>query len=96
MYSDVDGGFTITNIPMKMVCDSGYPVSRSQAKRLYFGFDKFEKVILDFSGVEEIGQGFSHELFSVFQKRHPEIKLEYVNANDNIIRMINRSIDAEF
>lgn len=90
MYSSVDGGFTITNIPMKMICDSGYPVSRSQAKRLYFGFDKFEKVILDFNGVDEIGQGFAHELFSVFGKRHPEIELQCINTNEAIEKMIRR------
>lgn len=90
MYSSVDGGFTITNIPMKRICDSGYPVSRSQAKRLYFGFDKFEKVILDFKDVDEIGQAFAHELFNVFAKKHPEIELECINANEDINKMINR------
>ena len=89
MYSSVDGGFTITNIPMKMICDSGYPVSRSQAKRLYFGFDKFKKVILDFTDVDEIGQGFAHELFNVFARKHPEIKLECINTNDAVDKMIN-------
>ena len=95
MYSDVDGGFTTTSIPMKMICDSGYLVSRSQAKRLYFGFEKFEKVILDFSGVDEIGQGFAHELFKVFQKKHPEIKLECTNTNETIDKMI-RHVTRDF
>ena len=90
MYSDDTGGFSITKIPMGHVCDNRYPVSRSQAKTLYFGFDKFEKVILDFNGVEDIGQGFAHELFFVFENKHPEIKLEVINANDNIKKMINR------
>ena len=89
MYSNDDGGFTITSIPMKMVCDGGYPVSRSQAKRLYFGFDKFEKVILDFSGVDEIGQGFAHELFCVFRRRHPKIEIECIHTNEAIDKMIN-------
>lgn len=91
MYASVDGGFTITNIPMKRICDSGYPVSRSQAKRLYFGFDKFKKVILDFTDVDEIGQAFAHELFNVFAKRHPEVTLECVNTNEDIDRMITRA-----
>lgn len=90
MYSNDDGGFTITNIPMKRICDTGYPVSRSQAKRLYFGFDKFEKVILDFEGVEEIGQGFADELFRVFCKKHPDIQIECINTNEAIEKMINR------
>lgn len=89
-YSDVNGGFTITKIPIKRICDSGYPVSRSQAKRLYFGFDKFKKVILDFSGVDEIGQAFAHELFNVFKKNNPEIEIECINENEEIKRMIAR------
>ncbi|MGN0377301.1 MAG: STAS-like domain-containing protein [Suilimivivens sp.] len=90
MYADVDGGFTITQIPIKHICDSGYPVSRSQAKRLYFGFDNFKTVILDFKDVADIGQGFAHELFNVFHKKHPDIELRCINTNENIDRMIYR------
>jgi len=88
MYSSVEGGFTVTKVPMKHVCDSGYPVSRSQAKRLYFGFENFETVILDFSGVDDIGQGFAHELFYVFKRKHPNIDLKCINTNKNIEKMI--------
>lgn len=91
MYSDDNGGFTITQIPIKHICDSGYPVSRSQAKRLYFGFDKFKTVILDFKDVEEIGQGFADELFRVYQNNHPEIELRCVNTNEAVERMIRRT-----
>ena len=91
MYSDDDGGFTITQIPIKHICDSGYPVSRSQAKRLYFGFDKFKTVILDFKDVEEIGQGFADELFRVYPANHPDIELRCINTNETINRMIHRA-----
>lgn len=91
MYSNDNGGFTITRIPIKHVCDTGYPVSRSQAKRLYFGFEKFERVILDFSDVSDIGQGFAHELFYVFANKHPEIDLQIENASESIQKMIYRA-----
>lgn len=91
MFSDVDGGFTITKIPMKNVCDSGRLISRSQAKRVYFGFDKFRKVILDFNGIEYIGQGFAHELFIVFKNSHPEIEFEIINVSDDVQKMINHA-----
>lgn len=89
MFADVDGGFTTTKIPMKNVCDNGRLISRSQAKRIYFGFDKFRKVILDFNGIEDIGQGFAHELFVVFTAKHPDIELESINVNDEVQKMIN-------
>ncbi|OQA27382.1 MAG: Histidine kinase-, DNA gyrase B-, and HSP90-like ATPase [Firmicutes bacterium ADurb.Bin354] len=87
-YASVDGGFTVSRIPMKKVCDSGYPVSRSQAKRLYFGFEKFKTIILDFKDVEEIGQGFAHELFVVFKRKNPDVELKCVNENSNVSKMI--------
>lgn len=82
-------GFSVTQIPMKKICDNGYPVSRSQAKRLYFGFDKFNTVILDFKDVEDIGQGFAHELFVVFKRKNPNIELKAINANEDVLKMIN-------
>ncbi len=87
-YASVDGGFTVSKIPMKKVCDSGYPVSRSQAKRLYFGFEKFKTIILDFKDVDDIGQGFAHELFVVFKRKNPNVELKCVNENENVSRMI--------
>lgn len=37
---------------------------------------------------ESIGQGFVHELFVVFQREHPDIKLEVKNGNDEVMKMI--------
>lgn len=87
-FATVDGGFSVSKIPMRKVCDSGYPVSRSQAKRLYFGFDKFESIILDFEGVDDIGQGFAHELFVVFKRNNPDIELKCINMNESISKML--------
>ena len=88
LYADIDGGFIKTRIPIKSIYDT-YPVSRSQAKRLIRRFDEFREVELDFDGVKEIGQGFAHELFSVYAKKHPETRLTSINANDDISRMIH-------
>ncbi len=88
-YSSVEGGFTVTSIPIKNMFDNAYPVSRSQAKRLYNRLDSFEEVILDFEGVESIGQGFAHELFVVFQREHPEVKIEIKNENEEVKKMIH-------
>ena len=74
-------------IPMKNV-DEIFLVSRSQAKRLCHRFDNFEEIELDFDGVEEIGQGFAHELFVVFQNEHPQVKLIPVNTSNDVERMI--------
>ncbi len=67
-------------------------ISRSQAKRILFSLEKFKNLCLDFKGVKSVGQGFVDEVFRVFQNQHPNIKIEYVNANDNVKFMIERSL----
>ena len=87
-YARVEGGFTKTSIPLRNVYDMP-PVARSQAKRLVKRLENFEEVILDFEGVEAIGQGFAHELFVVFRNAHPDTRLIPVNANDTVNMMIS-------
>ena len=64
-YLNVDGGFTKTIIPLKNIFESS-PVSRSQARRVVSGLEKFKEVSLDFGGVDWMGQGFAHQIFLVF------------------------------
>lgn len=91
MFAPIDSGFIKTSIPIKhSCCEFGYPVSRSQARRLCTRFDEFEEIILDFEGVDNIGQAFAHEIFYVFQKNHPNLKLVVQNAVPYVANMINR------
>jgi len=68
-------------------------VSRSEARRLLTGLDKFQHVELDFADVRIIGQGFADEVFRVFQKEHPEISIEYENAEAAVRSMINHVLN---
>jgi anti-sigma regulatory factor (Ser/Thr protein kinase) len=88
-YADVDGGFTKTSIPLNHIYPNGYPISRSQAKRLTHRFDDFEEIELDFQGIRDVGQGFAHEIFVVFQKKHPEIKITATNASKAVEKMLH-------
>lgn len=84
--------FAKTIVPVKLGQYEGEKlVSRSQAKRLIFRFEKFQTVILDFAGVEEIGQAFSDEVFRVFQKAHPNTKLVPVNMTSAVKNMVSRA-----
>lgn len=87
-YINDDGAFNKTTIPMSQLFD-GYPVSRSQAKRLSRRFDSFNEVTLDFSNVEEIGQGFADQMFRVFCREYPNTKIVATNCNAAIQKMIN-------
>ncbi len=70
-------------------------VSRSQARRICLGLEKFKHVVLDFKGISTVGQGFVDEVFRVFQSKHPNIKITYSNANEDVRFMIERSLPEE-
>ena len=63
-------------------------VSRSQAKRLTAGLEKFNKVILDFEGVSMIGQGFADQVFRVFASAQTDVEIVCENASKEIDAMI--------
>lgn len=87
-YANIDGGFVKTRIPLKNIFDSS-PVSRSQAKRVCNRLEKFKEVIVDFSEVTWMGQGFAHQLFVVFANNHPEIVITPINMNEDVTKMYN-------
>lgn len=67
-------------------------VSRSEAKRLLSGLEKFKDVDLDFSKVSGIGQGFADQVFRVWQRIHPDTHLHVVNASKEVQFMIDHVI----
>ena len=73
---------------LKNIFDSD-PVSRSQAKRVCNRLENFEEVLFDFDGIEWIGQGFAHQLFVVFAKKNPDVKLLVENMNADVKKMYN-------
>ena len=67
-------------------------VSRSEAKRLLHGLEKFREVVLDFKGVNLVGQGFADEVFRVWALEHPETKLVPIEMNESVEFMVERAI----
>ena len=94
-FSSVDGDsydFIKTVVPVHLAQYGDESlVSRSQAKRLLSGVDKFKVVVFDFSGVEAIGQAFADEIFRVFKKQHPEMEIMSLNASKEVAQMISRA-----
>lgn len=88
LYSNLDGGFTTTRIPIKNIFDSA-PVSRSQAKRICNRLERFKEVILDFEGVAWMGQGFAHQLFVVYKNSNPGISVVPINMSESVESMYN-------
>ena len=89
--SGEDYGFTKTHVPVSLArYGDENLISRSQAKRLLTRFERFNEIILDFKGVDTIGQAFADEIFRVFQNQNPKIHLTPINTHDQIEKMISR------
>ena len=90
--NDDDYGFTVTHIPVALAkIGEEHLVSRSQAKRLLVRLNKFNKIILNFQDIPDIGQSFADEIFRVFQNEHPEIEISVVHATQEVQNMISRA-----
>src|SRR6202008_2183314 len=90
-----DYAFSKTILPVKMAEQTPNDlISRSQAKRLLLRIDRFRTVVLDFQNVNQIGQAFADEIFHVFARSHPGIDLQFINANEEVLKMIRRAQNA--
>lgn len=90
-YTDEELGFSKTIVAVGLSADPNDPhVSRSQAKRLMMGLDKFKTIILNFESVPSVGQAFVDEVFRVFKNEHPSIQIQYINTNKDVEDMIKR------
>ncbi|REJ88725.1 MAG: DUF4325 domain-containing protein [Planctomycetota bacterium] len=88
---DAEGDFSFskTHVPIRLAQYADEQlVSRSQAKRVLVRFEKFKEVLLDFRGVDFIGQAFADEIFRVFPLAHKDVNLVFINANPTVKRMI--------
>jgi anti-sigma regulatory factor (Ser/Thr protein kinase) len=91
LKEDSDYGFDKTNICVKLYTQSGVNISRSQARRILHGLEKFQVILFDFENVPMIGQAFADEIFRVFQNKHPLIELQTTNTNETVKFMIERA-----
>lgn len=86
-----DFEFSKTRIVVKLFAHGVSFISRSEAKRLLFGLDKFEKVVLDFRGVDRVGQGFADEVFRVWARDHPRVSLTPIEMSEPVAFMVERA-----
>lgn len=87
--------FGKTLVTVELYKIGGSYISRSQARRILSGLEKFKEIVLDFKNVRAIGQGFADEVFRVWQRTHPNIRISVCNANENIQFMFKHALEAE-
>jgi anti-sigma regulatory factor (Ser/Thr protein kinase) len=89
-----DFEFKKTRIVVKLFALGTRFISRSEARRVLTGLDRFSDAVLDFRGVDEIGQGFADEVFRVWARVHLSTKLTPVNMNTAVAFMVTRALRA--
>ena len=67
-------------------------ISRSEARRLLSGLDRFRDVIIDFRGVQDVGQGFVDEVFRVWPSQHPDVTVRPTNMVGPVEAMVRRGL----
>jgi DNA-binding transcriptional ArsR family regulator len=87
----VDDSFAKTRAVVRLFALGTEFVSRSEARRLLAGLERFREVVFDFARVVAIGQGFADEVFRVWRAAHPAIVISVENANDDVAFMIRRA-----
>lgn len=96
-YTNIDNGsdygFDKTEIRIKLYTIGGVHISRSQARRILSGLEKFKFIIMDYDKVPTIGQAFADEIYRVFKNKRPDIEIQNINTNESVDFMINRAIN---
>jgi len=82
--------FDKSEIKVKLYTMGTAYVSRSEARRLMAGLEKFRSVILDFDRVRTVGQGFADEIFRVFRQAHPGTAIKAINMAEPVRFMVER------
>lgn len=91
--SDGDHGFDKTEVRIKLYTQNGVNISRSQARRILSGLEKFSIVIMDYDKVDMVGQAFADEIYRVFQDTYPDIQIKNENMVESVRFMVERAIN---
>ncbi|MFA5249512.1 MAG: DUF4325 domain-containing protein [Candidatus Paceibacterota bacterium] len=83
--------FDVTKVAVRLYKMGNIYISRSQARRILSGLDKFKTIVLDFRHINTVGQSFADQIFRVWHNEHPGIVIETANSNENIDMMIERA-----
>jgi len=94
-YTDIGGGndygFDKTEIRIRLYTIGGVHISRSQARRVLSGLDKFKVIVMDYDHVPTVGQAFADEIYRVFNGKRQDIKIQNINMNEAVKFMVDRA-----
>ncbi|MDD2786165.1 MAG: DUF4325 domain-containing protein [Patescibacteria group bacterium] len=88
---DYGASFSKTRVLIKLYERGDTFLSRSEAKRVLVNLEHFEEVELDFKKVATVGQAFADEIFRVWKRSHPKVRLIPINMSDDVAFMVRRA-----
>ncbi len=91
-FTDENFDFSRTNTVVHLFGLGVRFISRSEAKRLLQGLDRFTQVEVDFTGVQDVGQGFVDELVRVWPTQHPGTTITPTHMNPAVQFMLHRGL----
>lgn len=91
-YTDENHQFSRTRTVVRLFGFGVRFMSRSEAKRLMRGLERFREVELDFGGVEEVGQGFVDEALRVWPNDHPDVAVTPTGMTGPVEFMVRRGL----
>jgi hypothetical protein len=59
------------------------------------GMERFKHVIMDFTDVRLIGQGFADEVLRVWQKEHLSTEVTWTNTNPDVEFMLRQALKTD-
>jgi len=87
--SDGTSGLSTTVVPAHLAqYGTEKLVSRSEAKRLLTGLTRFKTALIDFGGIDSIGEAFADEVFRIFPAAHPDVEIREIRGNKEVRSMI--------
>ena len=91
-FTSEDLAFSKSRVRVKLFELGVAFVSRSEAKRMLRGLERFQEVEIDFEGVIEVGQGFVDELVRVWPSQHPGTAIIPTHMNQAVGAMVRRGL----
>jgi anti-sigma regulatory factor (Ser/Thr protein kinase) len=85
--------FSRTQVPLRLLTDNGLTLdSRAQARWVVSRLEMFATAELDFDGVDDVGPSFIDEVFRVYAKAHPEVRLQPTKTSQRIEKLLKGAI----
>ena len=91
-FRDAELEVSRTRMVLRLFAHGAAFVSRSEAKRLTRGLERFSEVVVDFGRVTDVGRAFADELFRIWAREHPGTRLVPVNMVAAVRMMVERGL----